>query len=55
MKHRNKRLDKNLRGVSAFQTFPLAEAKERDDKTNVGIPSIEGVKSAKDWVDFNKK
>ncbi len=55
MKKRNNRLQKNQIGLSAFKTFPLANADERDPKTNAAIPSIDDVEEAKSWVDFNKK
>ena len=38
-----------------FKTFPLADVAEVQDTDNVAIPSVDGVKEAKDWVDFNEK
>lgn len=38
-----------------FKTFPLADIKDVQESDNVTIPSEEGVKATKDWVDHNAK
>lgn len=38
-----------------FQTFPLMDVAEVQDSDNVPIPPVDGIKAAKDWVDFNEK
>lgn len=37
-----------------FVTFPLAEADQKVEDSGVTIPSEEGVKEVKDWVDFKE-
>lgn len=45
---------KNVFGKN-FKTFPLFDVEEIQDSDNVTVPPEEGVKAAKDWVDFNEK
>lgn len=41
--------------TSQFITYALSGNGKKDRKTNTTIPTDEGVKEAKDWVDHNKK
>lgn len=38
----------------AFRTFPLANAQELEERSNVAIPSEQDVEDAKEWVDFKE-
>lgn len=46
---------KKKKNPQAYDTYALSEANRRDRRTNVAIPSLENVESAKHALDENKK
>ena len=40
--------------TKANLTNPITQAERREPQSNVGVPSVNDVKEAKDWVDYNK-
>ena len=50
----NKKKKKALRPIAQYKTYALADDSKHNDIINAAVPSEESVKSAKDWVDYNK-
>jgi len=51
---KNKSVHQAVDLVGAHATFPLADVKETEDKSNLAIPPEANVIEVKEWVDFKE-